>query len=71
MTPSFPTPFSAPIPPHGLPGPSPIHTQGPNPQLQSQTASIHGPEGGGTMINGMNNVFNPYDPMLDAAYRFA
>ena len=63
---AFPPSFNATIPPHGLPGPSPVHTQGPNPQLQPQTASIQGTEGGGPMMNGMNAMYDPYDPMLDA-----
>lgn len=56
---AYPPQFHAPIPPHGMPVSSRM-------QMQAQTTPVQGPEGGGPMMNGMNNVFDPYDPMLDA-----
>lgn len=54
--------FNGPMPPHGLP----VGSQMANQQIQPQTAPAQGTEGGGPMMNGMNNGFDPYDPMLDA-----
>jgi len=58
--------YSAAMASHGMPVPPQMQSQGPNPQLQPQSTPIQGPDGNGPMMNGMNNSFDPYDPMLDA-----
>jgi hypothetical protein len=62
----FQPPFSAAMPPHGMPVAPQMQSQGPNPQLQPQSTPIQTPDGNGAMINGMSSSFDPYDPMLDA-----
>lgn len=59
---AYPPQFNAPMPTHGLP----VACQMSNQPIQPQTAPAQAPEGGGAMMNGMNSVFDPYDPMLDA-----
>jgi hypothetical protein len=67
------TPFPAPFPNGGmpqqgippqqqLPHPPTMSTTGPSQPLQPQPPAVQAPDGNG----GFNQLFDPYDPMLDA-----